>query len=68
LLSPDGIIVPKYLFTISGYFKSASSIPQNIIPFFSKLFFKLPYTTSDSYCAFTPPKYFFSASGIPILS
>ncbi len=40
----------------------------NSTPMSSSSFLILWYTTSDSYCAETPPRYFFSASGIPSLS
>ena len=40
----------------------------NRTPMSSSSFLILWYTTSDSYWAETPPRYFFSASGIPSLS
>ncbi len=40
----------------------------NITPIWSSSSLILWYTTSDSYWALTPPRYFCSASGIPSLS
>ena len=58
----------KCSFTKSGYFFTAVSISVYITPCFIRSSFILWYTTSESYCAPTPDKDFFSASGIPNLS
>jgi len=68
LLSPDGITVPKYCFTRSGYSRNAVSMSQKRIPCFSKSSRLRWKTTSLSYCAVTPAKYFRSASGMPSFS
>src|SRR3989337_1767034 len=68
LLSLGGISFPKYSLTKSGWSRSAESMSVNRTPMSSSSSLILWYTTSDSYCADTPPRYFFSASGIPSLS
>ena len=68
MLSPGGMTVPKYCLTMSGYSRSAVSMSQNRIPCVassSRLRWK---TTSDSYCAVTPARYWRSASGMPSFS
>ena len=58
----------KCSFTSSGYCFTALSISVYITPCFISSSFILWYTTSESYCAPTPAKDSFSASGIPNLS
>ncbi len=68
LLSFEGMIVPKYSLTSSSCSRSPESISRNSTPWSASFSCSLWYTTSDSYCAPTPARYFFSASGIPSLS
>ena len=49
LLSPGGMIVAKYFFTISGYSRSAVSMSEKRIPRSARSSRFLWYTTSDSY-------------------
>ena len=65
LLSVGGMIVLKYSRTRSGYSRRAVSISVKITPCLDNSSRSEPYTTSLSYWAFTPARYFFSASGIP---
>ncbi len=65
LLSFAGMIVPKYSLTMSGWSRRALSISVNSTPMDDSSSLILWYTTSDSYWLETPPRYFFSASGIP---
>ena len=62
------MIVPKYCFTRSGYSRTAASVSVKITPCRDISSRSEPYTTSLSYCAFTPARNFFSASGMPSLS
>src|SRR5262245_64298598 len=68
LLSFCGMIVPMYCFTSSSCSRSPESMSRKRTPFASRSAWSLWYTTSDSYWAPTPARYFFSASGIPSLS
>ncbi len=68
LLSFCGMIVPMYCLTMSSWSRSAESMSRKMTPFFSRSSCSLWYTTSDSYWAPTPARYFFSASGMPSLS
>ena len=68
LLSLGGMIVPKYLRTNSGYSRTAVSMSQNRTPSRSRSSRLRWKTTSDSYWAVTPAKYFRSASGMPNFS
>ena len=68
LLSVGGITFPKCSRKISSFSFNALSVSLKTIPRASRSSFMLWYTTSDSYCADTPAKYFCSASGIPNLS
>src|SRR5699024_12856365 len=68
LLSAAGITEAKYSLNKSSFSRKAESVSLKMIPCSSKSFSMLWYTTSDSYCADTPARYFCSASGIPNLS
>ena len=68
LLSLGGMIVPKYLRTRSGYSRTAVSMSQKMIPSASRSSRLRWKTTSDSYWAVTPARYFRSASGMPSFS
>ena len=50
---------------MSGYSRSAESMSRKTTPSFVHSSRRLWYTTSLSYCAPTPARYFFSASGMP---
>ena len=65
--SVKGITVPKYFFTNSGCFCTASEIEQNIIPCFVKVSLKVVATETESKTASTaiPFNLFCSLSGIP---
>ncbi len=68
LLSPGGMIVPKYFWMISGSSFTAESMSMNFTPCASRSSRLRWYTTSDSYCAVTPARYLRSASGMPSFS
>src|SRR4026208_1051235 len=68
LLSFCGMIVPMYCLTMSSCSRRPESMSRKSTPFDSRSAWSLWYTTSDSYWAPTPARYFFSASGIPSLS
>ena len=61
----SSIAFVKYFCTSSGYFLTASDISIYITPCDVSISFTLWYTSSESNCALTPARYFFSAYGIP---
>ena len=68
LLSFIGMTLPKYGLTSSGYSRRAVSMSQNTTPWRSRSSRLRWNTTSDSYWAVTPARYFRSASGMPSFS
>ena len=68
LLSLGGMMVPKYLRTRSGCSRTAVSMSQKMMPRASRSSRLRWNTTSDSYWAVTPARYFRSASGMPSFS
>ena len=68
LLSFLGMTVPKCSFTSSGCSRRAVSMSQKMTPWASRSSRLRWNTTSDSYWAVTPARYFRSASGMPSFS
>src|SRR4029078_9351053 len=56
-----GMIVAKYCLTSSSCSRRPESMSRKMTPFDSRSAWSLWYTTSDSYCAPTPARDFFSA-------